>query len=121
MYPLTPWVKKLLVANIVAFIVTRALPPLYENMALFPPQVFQRAAVPRQRVPRLAGEPSEVVVKVEAVGAAAVPEPEVVRAVAHRDGQQLAELLVSQFPRRLHPSRLRPPSRPGRARPSCLV
>jgi membrane associated rhomboid family serine protease len=42
MYPLTPWVKRLLVANIVMFIVTAALPPLANNLALFPPQVFVR-------------------------------------------------------------------------------
>jgi membrane associated rhomboid family serine protease len=42
MYPLTPWVKKLLVANIVAFIATAAIQPLYLNLALVPPLVFTR-------------------------------------------------------------------------------
>jgi membrane associated rhomboid family serine protease len=42
MYPLTPWVKKLLVANIVAFIGTAALPALAFNLALFPPAVVTR-------------------------------------------------------------------------------
>jgi membrane associated rhomboid family serine protease len=42
MYPLTPWVKRLLVANIVAFIVTMAIQPLYFSLALVPPLVFSR-------------------------------------------------------------------------------
>jgi membrane associated rhomboid family serine protease len=42
MYPLTPWVKRLLVANIVMFIVTNAAPALYFGLALTPPLVFSR-------------------------------------------------------------------------------
>jgi membrane associated rhomboid family serine protease len=43
MYPLTPWVKKLLVANIVAFIVMQTLPAVYVNLlVLFPPLAFVR-------------------------------------------------------------------------------
>src|SRR5688572_26906023 len=42
MYPLTPWVKRLLVANIVAFIVTAAIQPLYYNLALVPPLALTR-------------------------------------------------------------------------------
>src|SRR5688572_7977565 len=36
MYPLTPWVKKLLIANIVAFLVTTSFQPAYFNLALVP-------------------------------------------------------------------------------------
>lgn len=36
MYPMTPWVKRLLLANVVMFIVTMAVPPLYMGLALYP-------------------------------------------------------------------------------------
>src|SRR5688500_8338786 len=42
MYPLTPWVKKLLLANIVAFIVTMAMRSLYAQFALVPFAVLIR-------------------------------------------------------------------------------
>ena len=42
MYPLTPWVKKLLVANIVMYIITAAVPAIYYYLALVPSAVFTR-------------------------------------------------------------------------------
>ena len=36
MYPMTPWVKRLLLANVVMFIVTGAVPGLYGGLALYP-------------------------------------------------------------------------------------
>ncbi len=42
MYPLTPWVKKLLVANLVAYFVTMSVPQLYQLLLLYPPWVLRR-------------------------------------------------------------------------------
>lgn len=42
MMPLTPWVRRLLIANVVMFLVTMASPPLYRALILYPPWVFYR-------------------------------------------------------------------------------
>jgi len=42
MMPLTPWVKRLLLANVVVFLVTSASPPLYMGLLLYPPLVLYR-------------------------------------------------------------------------------
>jgi membrane associated rhomboid family serine protease len=42
MMPLTPWVKRLLLANVVVFLVTYASPPLYMGLLLYPPLVLYR-------------------------------------------------------------------------------
>ena len=42
MMPLTPWVRRLLIANVVMFLVTMASPPLYRALILYPPWVLYR-------------------------------------------------------------------------------
>jgi membrane associated rhomboid family serine protease len=42
MFPLTKWVKTLLIANVAVFLVTAASPPLYRAMMLYPPWVVYR-------------------------------------------------------------------------------
>jgi membrane associated rhomboid family serine protease len=42
MFPMTPWVKRLLVANVVAFFPTMAVPSLYGLLLLYPPAVLFR-------------------------------------------------------------------------------
>jgi membrane associated rhomboid family serine protease len=42
MMPLTPWVRRLLLANVIAFLVTSASPQLYRALLLYPPWVLQR-------------------------------------------------------------------------------
>jgi len=42
MIPMTPWVKRLLIANVVAFFVTGAVPELYANLVLYPGAVLVR-------------------------------------------------------------------------------
>jgi membrane associated rhomboid family serine protease len=42
MMPLTPWVRRLLIANVVVFLVTMANPPLYRALILYPPWVLYR-------------------------------------------------------------------------------
>jgi membrane associated rhomboid family serine protease len=42
MMPLTPWVKRLLIANVVLFLLTAASPPLYRALILYPPWVLYR-------------------------------------------------------------------------------
>lgn len=42
MMPLTPWVKRLLLANVVMFLVTAASPVLYSALLLYPPLVLYR-------------------------------------------------------------------------------
>ena len=39
---MTPWVKRLLIANVAAFVVTAAMPGLYRALLLYPPQVLYR-------------------------------------------------------------------------------
>jgi membrane associated rhomboid family serine protease len=41
MMPLTPWVKRLLIANIVVFLVTQANPTLYRSFWLYPPEAMR--------------------------------------------------------------------------------
>lgn len=42
MMPLTPWVKRLLLANVAVFLVTYASPPLYRALLLYPPLIVYR-------------------------------------------------------------------------------
>jgi len=42
MFPMTKWVKRLLIANVVVFLVTMASPPLYNAMILYPPWILYR-------------------------------------------------------------------------------
>ncbi len=40
MFPMTTWVKRLLIANIAMFFVSGAVPMVYRIMVLYPPEVF---------------------------------------------------------------------------------
>jgi membrane associated rhomboid family serine protease len=42
MFPMTKWVKRLLIANVVVFLVTAASPQLYNAMILYPPWIMYR-------------------------------------------------------------------------------
>lgn len=42
MMPLTPWVKRLLFANVVMFLITMASPPIYRLLLLYPPWILYR-------------------------------------------------------------------------------
>ena len=42
MMPLTPWVKRLLLANVVMFLITMANPVLYRALILYPPWALVR-------------------------------------------------------------------------------
>ncbi len=42
MFPMTTWVKRLLIANIAMFFVSGAVPMVYRMMVLYPPEVFIR-------------------------------------------------------------------------------
>ena len=42
MMPLTPWVKRLLLANVVMFLITMANPVLYRALILYPPWALLR-------------------------------------------------------------------------------
>lgn len=42
MFPMTPWVKRLLIANVAAFFVTAAMPGLYRALVLYPPAILGR-------------------------------------------------------------------------------
>ena len=42
MIPLTPWVRRLLLANVVVFLVTAASPALYRELLLYPPWVIYK-------------------------------------------------------------------------------
>ena len=42
MMPMTPWVKRLLIANIAMFFVTSASPVLYRMLLLYPPWILTR-------------------------------------------------------------------------------
>jgi rhomboid family protein len=42
MFPMTTWVKRLLIANVVVFLVTAASPQLYQAMILYPPWILVR-------------------------------------------------------------------------------
>lgn len=46
MYPMTPWVKRLLVANVVMFLLTASAPVLYSLLALVPMAVVSRPWTP---------------------------------------------------------------------------
>lgn len=46
MYPMTPWVKRLLVANVVMFLLTASAPVLYSALALVPMAVMSRPWTP---------------------------------------------------------------------------
>jgi len=42
MFPMTLWVKRLLLANVAAFLVTGAMPELYRLLILYPPAILSR-------------------------------------------------------------------------------
>lgn len=42
MFPMTPWVLRILIANVVVFVVTQTSPGLYRDLAYFPPVVLYR-------------------------------------------------------------------------------
>lgn len=42
MFPMTPWVLRILIANVVVFIVTQTSPGLYRDLAFFPPIALYR-------------------------------------------------------------------------------
>ena len=42
MMPLTPWVRRILIANVVLFLATMAYAPLYRALVLYPPWILQR-------------------------------------------------------------------------------
>ena len=42
MMPMTPWVRRLLIANVVVFLITAAAPRLYRVLMLYPPGVLYR-------------------------------------------------------------------------------
>jgi membrane associated rhomboid family serine protease len=42
MFPMTPWVKRLLIANVAVFFVTAAAPWLYSALLLYPPYIVSR-------------------------------------------------------------------------------